>query len=59
LFLHCNAGKSSQHAEEIPVQELIAAIDKAHAENWDECYIEIIAKPAKKSVTPQKSEETE
>jgi hypothetical protein len=33
--------------------------NKAHAENWDECYIEIIAKPAKKSVTPQKSEEAE
>jgi len=55
----CKAGKSSQHAEEIPVQELIAIIDKAHAENWGECYIEIIAKPAQKSVAPQKSEEAE
>jgi methyl-accepting chemotaxis protein len=41
------------------INELSKSNDKAHAENWGECYIEIIAKPAKKSVTPQKSEEAE
>lgn len=57
-IFECKAGKTSQDAEETPVQELIAAIDKAHAEGWSECYIEIVAKPAKKSVSAPKSEET-
>jgi hypothetical protein len=55
-IFECRAGKTSENAEEVLVQELIAVIDKAHAENWGECYIEIIAKPAKK-LTPTTKDE--
>lgn len=56
-IFECRVGQTAQNAEEVLVQELMAAIDKAHAEKWSECYVEIIAKPAKKSVSTPKSEE--
>ncbi len=46
-IFECRVGKSEQSAKEVLVQELIAAIDTASGEKWDECFVEIVAKPAK------------
>lgn len=55
-IFECRVGVSEQSSNEVLVQELIAAIDTAYAEKWSECYIEIVAKPAKKSETSTKAE---
>jgi len=46
-IFECRMGRNEATAQEVLVQDLIEAIDQAHAEKWGECYIEIIAKPAK------------
>lgn len=46
-IFECRVGQNEQSAKEVLVQELIAAIDMAHTEKWSECYVEIIAQPAK------------
>lgn len=46
-IFECRIGESEEHAKEVLVQELIAAIDTAHTEKWSTCYVEIVAKPAK------------
>jgi hypothetical protein len=46
-IFECRIGQKEESAQEVLVQDLISTIDKAHAEKWGECYIEIIAKPAK------------
>jgi len=53
----CKFGHTSQNAETIHHADLTAAIDKAQSEKWSECYVEIIAKAAKKPATPSKVEE--
>ena len=54
----CKFGQNSETAHVIHHADFTAEIDKAHAEKWSECYVEIIAKPAKKPVAPAKVEET-
>lgn len=46
-IFECRIGRNEATAQEVLVQDLIETIDQAHAEKWGECYIEIIAKPAK------------
>ena len=46
----CRFGRESDQADTLHSTEVIAAIDKACEEKWEQCYIEIIAKPAKREV---------
>ncbi len=46
-IFECRFGQSAEEAALVYVQDLIAALDNAYAQKWEECYIEIIAKPAK------------
>lgn len=46
----CRVGKNSETAEAVSASEIIAALDKAHADNVSECYVEIIAKASMKKV---------
>lgn len=55
-IFECRIGKSEENSNEILVQELIAAIDTAYVQKWNECFVEIIAKPAKKLATSMKEE---
>jgi len=48
----CKFGQSSESAIITIHTELTAAIDKAYSENWQECYVEIIAKSVKKPLAP-------
>ncbi|NOQ31899.1 MAG: hypothetical protein GQ570_12320 [Helicobacteraceae bacterium] len=41
----CRFGKSDTEVEELLAPEIITALDKAHSEEWSECYVEIISKP--------------
>lgn len=52
----CKFGQTSENAIAVHQAELIAEVDKAHSAKWRECYIEILAKPAKKPVAPTKTE---
>lgn len=53
----CRFGQTSDTAEAVHAGELTTALDKALAEKWSECYVEIIAKPAKKPNASPISEE--
>ena len=53
----CKFGETSENAQGIHQADLGEEIDKANSAKWSECYIEIIAKPAKKPVAPAKVEE--
>ncbi|WP_333803820.1 DUF6172 family protein [Sulfurospirillum sp.] len=53
----CKFGQTSENASVVHQADLGTEVDKAHSEKWSECYIEIIAKPAKKPVAPAKTEE--
>jgi len=46
-IFECRVGENEERAKEVLVHELIAAIDTAYTQKWGECYIEIVAKPAK------------
>lgn len=52
----CKFGKTSQSAQTIHPADLPQAIDTAHNEQWDACYIEIIARAAKKPLSPTQTE---
>ena len=54
----CKFGQNSETAQVLHHADFTVEIDKAHAEKWTECYVEIIAKPTKKPVAPAKVEET-
>ena len=54
----CKFGATSENAQVVHQADLGEEVDKAHAAQWSECYVEIIAKPAKKPATPAKVEET-
>jgi len=56
--LTANSAKSAQNAQAVHQADLGEEIDKAHSAKWSECYIEIIAKPAKKPVAAAKEKET-
>ncbi len=44
----CQFGKSADGAQHITASELTAALDKAKAEHWEVCYVEIKARAAVK-----------
>jgi hypothetical protein len=48
----CQFGQTSETAKPVHSAELTVELDKALAEKWEACYIEIIAKPAQKPKTP-------
>lgn len=54
----CKFGETSENAQAIHQADLGEEIDKANSAKWSECYVEIIAKPAKKPVAAAKVEET-
>jgi hypothetical protein len=55
-IFECRVGKSEESAKEFLVQELISAIDTANLEKWNECFVEIVAKPAKNlQASPKKA----
>lgn len=46
-IFECRVGQSEALSQEVLVQELITAIDTAYAQKWSECFVQIVAKPAK------------
>ena len=48
----CKFGPDAQHAVVVHVAELPKRIDAAYGEGLGECYIEILAKPAKRTKRP-------
>lgn len=44
----CRFGQSSDEAQGVLASEVIAALDKANADKWEQCYVEIIAKASYK-----------
>lgn len=48
----CRAGKDAASAEEIHVSEITKPIDTAAEENWEDIYIEILAKEGRRAKLP-------
>ncbi len=46
----CKFGKSRDEADIIEIKDLIKALDITLSENWEECYIEILAKEVAKPI---------
>lgn len=46
IFSH-KIGEDTSRAKEVSLEELMASLDVAHTQNWEACYVEIMAKPAK------------
>lgn len=44
----CCFGPNSEETESLHVAEITSALDKANEAKWEQCYIEIIAKPAQR-----------
>lgn len=42
----CCFGQNGEENQSIHVAEITSALDKAYEAKWEQCYIEIIAKPA-------------
>ena len=55
----CRFGRESDQADTLHSAEIIPAIDKAYEEKWEQCYIEIIAKPAKREVKVEQGDDME
>jgi hypothetical protein len=53
----CRFGQNSDKAEGLPASEIIAALDKAKDADWDQCYVEIIAKASYKTKAGSGEEE--
>ena len=53
-IFECRIGNIEENAKEVLVQELISAIDVALSEKWSECFVEIVAKPAKNLKSSEK-----
>ncbi len=45
----CRAGKDEIHSTRVHVSEITKPVDTAATEGWDTVYIEILAKPAKRT----------
>ena len=52
----CRFGKSSDDAQTLSASEITAALDKAHTETWDACFVEILSKAVMKSEETPKEE---
>jgi hypothetical protein len=55
----CRAGKDETSAETVHVSEITKPIDTAAQNSWDSVYIEILAKPAKRTTKEKEATETE
>lgn len=55
----CRAGKDEPAATTIHVSEITKPVDAAAANNWDAVYIEILAKPAKRTAKDKEVTEPE
>lgn len=55
----CCYGQNGEGTQPIHVAEITSALDKAYEAKWEQCYIEIIAKPAQRElkVTEEKPSE--
>ncbi|WP_345975227.1 DUF6172 family protein [Sulfurimonas sp. HSL3-7] len=45
----CRFGQNSEEAHGVLASEIITALDKAHTDKWEQCYVEIIARAAYKA----------
>lgn len=52
-IFECRIGSNEASAKEVLMQNLIAAIDTASSEKWSECFVEIVARPAKNLKAPE------
>ncbi len=46
----CCFGQNSEETQALHVAQITSALDKAYDARWEQCYIEIIAKPAQREV---------
>ena len=46
----CSFGQNGEETQPLHVAEITSALDKAYESKWEQCYIEIIAKPARREV---------
>ena len=46
----CCFGQNSEETQPLHVAQITSALDKAYDAKWEQCYIEIIAKPAQREV---------
>ena len=46
----CRFGLNNEKTESIHIAEITSALDKVHEAKWEQCYIEIIAKPAQREI---------
>jgi len=46
----CKFGQNSEDAKVSTFDEVIKLLDKANSDNWNECYIEVIAKAINKPI---------
>jgi len=53
----CKFGKSRDEAKIIEIKDLIKALDITFSKNWEECYIEILAKEVAKPIKEDVVEE--
>ncbi len=55
----CRAGKDEPSATNVHVSEITKPVDTAAADGWDAVYIEILAKPAKRTAKEKEATEPE
>jgi hypothetical protein len=55
----CRAGKDAETAQPIHVSEITKPVDTAAADGWNSVYIEILAKPAKRTAKEKEATEPE
>ena len=55
----CRAGKDAGTAQTIHVSEITKPVDAAGSDNWEAVYIEILAKPAKRTAKEKEATEPE
>lgn len=55
----CRAGKDAETAQSIHVSEITKPVDTAASDNWEAVYIEILAKPAKRTAKEKEASEPE
>ena len=56
---NCKFGKSRDESQDIEIKDLIKALDITLSQNWEECYVEILAKEVAKPVKEEVVEESE
>jgi hypothetical protein len=55
----CRAGKDAETAQPIHVSEITKPVDTAAADGWNAIYIEILAKPARRTAKGKEATEGE